>query len=92
MNWEKTSYPGIVSTEDMNDQSGDRLRYFKLSKGAIIPLHSHKGYEKILILSGLIKFIDIELSNRDILYTSKNEEHSAIAIEETLMLVINERV
>ncbi len=92
LNWENTSYSGIQSNENAQDEIGDRLRYFKLEEGAAIPHHTHKGYEKIVIISGLVKFLDIELSEGDILYIRKGEEHSAVAIKETLMLVINDRL
>ena len=46
LNWEETSYSGIKSSENHEDHLGDRLRYFNLSKGSIIPNHNHQGYEK----------------------------------------------
>lgn len=88
LSWENTSYSGIESYESSLDRSGDRLRYFKLSKGSVIPNHTHQGFEKIVIISGHVKFLDVELFEGDVLYTNKNEEHSAIALEDILMLVI----
>ena len=92
LDWGKTSYPGVKFSEDSDDQQGDRLRYFNLSKGSVIPNHNHLSYEKIVILSGLVKFLNEELSEADILYMKKGQEHSAVALEDTLMLVINERL
>ena len=67
LSWEESSYSGIRFSENHQDHSGDRLRYFNLSKGSIIPNHNHMGYEKIIILNGRVKFLDAELTIGDIL-------------------------
>jgi quercetin dioxygenase-like cupin family protein len=91
IDWQQTSYPGIQSHENDADTKGDRIRYFYLSKDAVIPSHNHLGYEKIVIMKGRVNFLELELSEGDILYAEKGQQHSAVAIEETLMLVINEK-
>ena len=92
LSWEDTAYNGIQSYENKADQLGDKLRYFKITQGAEIPSHSHLGYEKIILLNGKMEFLGEPLNPGDILYALKNEEHSAIALEDTLMLVINQRL
>ena len=64
---------------------------WKLSKGESFPKHSHKGYEHIYVIKGIIDMSNNILKAGDFLLTHEGEEHQATALEDTVILVICER-
>ena len=88
--WEETAYPGIEVFEVEN--KANRLRYFKIDKGSKIPMHSHNGNEKIVLLSGEMEFSGKKLIIGDLLSTEKGEKHEAFALKDSLIFILNERI
>jgi quercetin dioxygenase-like cupin family protein len=61
-----------------------------LSRGAVVPRHSHVSEQYSLILSGNLKFIfddrEVEVRAGEVLYIPSNLPHSAVALEDTVDL------
>ena len=96
-NLHKTSWAQLES-EKMNDLitrqmvNGDNATVSRLllSKGAVVPRHSHVSEQYSLILSGNLKFIfddrEVEVKAGEVLYIPANVPHSAVAMEDTVDL------
>ena len=62
-----------------------------LSRGAVVPRHSHVSEQYSLIFSGNLKFIfddgrEVEVKAGEVLYIPANMPHSAVAMEDTVDL------
>ena len=62
-----------------------------LSRGAVVPRHSHVSEQYSLIFSGNLKFIfddgrEEEVKAGEVLYIPANMPHSAVAMEDTVDL------
>ena len=58
-----------------------------LSRGAVVPRHSHVSEQYSLILSGSLRFVfddrEVTVNAGEILFIPSNVPHSAIALEDT---------
>ncbi len=89
--WENISVSGKEKFEIMSNSEGGGIRLWKITKGESFPNHSHKGYEHIYVIKGIINMSNNILKAGDFLLTHAGEEHQAIALEDTIILVICER-
>ena len=91
LKWEDTSNPkiqkSIIST---NSEMGGTI-FWKVPKGEGFARHGHKGYEHIYMVEGSMDFSGVVLSKGDFLCTSIGEEHEALALDDSVILVMNER-
>ncbi len=91
LNWENTSNTGIKKYVIWENNEGGGARYWEVPKGTGFSNHSHRGYEHIFVLEGLMNFSNQVLEKGDCLLTAKGEEHEAIALEDSVILVIAEK-
>jgi unsaturated pyranuronate lyase len=63
---------------------------FLLSRGAVIPRHSHASEQYSVILSGAVRFVfddrQVDVAAGEILYIPGNEPHSIEALEDSVDL------
>lgn len=79
----ETGLPGIRCCT-VYTEGGDSADFFEFKAGAAFPLHDHEGPEQILLLSGRIRFGNIELTAGDYLKMGPGEQHDAYALEDSL--------
>lgn len=91
--WERMPKEFVVDGIERRVVSGDRmmLAHVYLSKGAIVPKHSHENEQITYILSGVLRFwlgedgaevVDVHAG--EVLHIPSNLPHKAEALEETL--------
>jgi quercetin dioxygenase-like cupin family protein len=68
-------------------ENGNGSDFIEFRAGARFPLHDHEGPEEILMISGRIRFGDLELSAGDYLKTGPGEQHDAVALEDSLFFL-----
>jgi quercetin dioxygenase-like cupin family protein len=68
-------------------ENGSGSDFIGFEAGARFPLHDHEGPEEILMISGRIRFGDLELSAGDYLMIGPGEQHNAVALEDTLFFL-----
>lgn len=91
LKWERSANPKIQkATIWINVEMGGTT-FWKVPKGEEFPNHGHKGYEHIYLAEGSMDFSGVVLKAGDFLCTSKGEEHEAFALEDSVILVMNER-
>ena len=89
--WTGAPGPEITKAEIARDAAGGGVAFWSVSKGSGFSHHSHKGYEYIYLVKGHMDFSGVSLREGDFLLTSEGEEHGAMALEDSVILVINER-
>lgn len=89
--WVDTGVPGVqrcrVWSGDGTDGLADGGYLAKFDAGASFPKHAHQGWEQIMVLEGAIRFNDVEMRKGDVLQVQGDDEHGAVALEDTLLLV-----
>jgi anti-sigma factor ChrR (cupin superfamily) len=85
--WSPTGLPGIESCTTWTGEDGDGGYVAKLSAGARFPKHTHQGWEQIVVLQGAVRFNDVELRSGDVLQVQGDDEHEALALEDSLLFV-----
>jgi quercetin dioxygenase-like cupin family protein len=95
-NLRKTSWAQIepekmtdLITRRMVNGENATVAQLLLSRGAVVPRHSHVSEQYSLILSGNLKFIfddgrEVEVKAGEVLYIPANLPHSAVAMEDTV--------
>jgi quercetin dioxygenase-like cupin family protein len=92
--WEKIETERLSNTIKRQMLSGEHTTVARvfLTRGAVVPRHSHVSEQFSLILSGALKFIfdDSEVIVRagELLFIPSNVPHAAEALEETVDLDI----
>ncbi|KPG96000.1 hypothetical protein AEQ67_18900 [Pseudomonas sp. RIT-PI-q] len=81
-----TDWAGI-RTAPLWDADGDGAYFVEFKAGAVFPPHDHAGVEQFLLISGRIRFNEVEMEPGDFLKAGPGDEHMAYAIEDTLALV-----
>jgi len=88
--WEKMESEQLntlVSRQMLSGESGTIARLL-LSRGAVVPRHSHVSEQFSLILSGSLKFVfddrEVVINGGEVLYIPANVPHSAVALEDTV--------
>lgn len=89
--WAETGLAGIVSCTTWSGNDGDGGYLAKLSAGAHFPRHGHDGWEQIIVLSGAVRFNEVELHAGDVLHVDSNDEHEALALADTMLFVAHHR-
>jgi anti-sigma factor ChrR (cupin superfamily) len=85
--WSQTGLPGIEDCPTWTGVDGDGGYLAKLSAGSRFPKHTHQGWEQIVVLHGAVRFNDIELRPGDVLQVQGEDEHEALALEDTVLFV-----
>jgi anti-sigma factor ChrR (cupin superfamily) len=91
IDWKDIPDSGKQKFEIMKNTESDGIRLWNIPKGESFPNHSHKGYEYICVIKGIIDMSNNILKAGDFLLTHAGEEHQATALENTVILVINEK-
>jgi anti-sigma factor ChrR (cupin superfamily) len=89
--WSQTGLPGIESCSTWTGADGDGGYLARLSAGARFPKHTHQGWEQIVVLHGAVRFNDVELRSGDVLQVQGEDEHEALALEDTVLFVAHYR-
>jgi len=89
LNWTNPNEIESIAIWENSEKGG--MKYWNVPKGKGFNRHSHKGYEHIVIIKGKMDFSNKILEQGDCLLTKENEEHEAIALEDSIILVINQR-
>ena len=82
----ETGLPGVRCCTVYTD-GGESADFLEFRAGATFPLHDHEGPEQILLLSGRIRFGDIELLPGDYQKMGPGEQHDAYALEDSLFFL-----
>ncbi|HEY4164910.1 MAG TPA: cupin domain-containing protein [Dongiaceae bacterium] len=82
----ETDIPGF-RTSPLWEEDGDGAYFAEFKAGARFPLHDHEGVEQFLVLSGRIRFNEVEMTAGDFLKAGAGDEHAAYALEDTLALI-----
>jgi len=91
LSWLAASAPGVSKADIVRNTVGGGLAFWCVAQGAGFSHHSHLGYEYIYVVSGKMDFSGVMLGQGDFLLTEAGEEHGAVALEDAVILVINER-
>lgn len=79
----------LITRQMVNGENATVSRLL-LSRGAVVPRHSHVSEQYSLILAGNLKFIfddrEIEVKAGEVLYIPASVPHSAVAMEDTVDL------
>ena len=80
----------LITRQMVNGENATISRLL-LSRGAVVPRHSHVSEQYSLILSGNLKFVfdsgrEVEVKAGEVLYIPANLPHSAVAMEDTVDL------
>jgi quercetin dioxygenase-like cupin family protein len=88
--WEKLEGEQLNKLISRQMLSGENATVARLlmTKGAVVPRHSHVSEQFSLILSGALKFVfdnrEVVVRGGEVLYIPANEPHSAVALEDTV--------
>jgi hypothetical protein len=55
------------------NETGGRSSVVQLTHGSGFPRHAHEGTEEVVVLAGIVRIGDVELSAGDYLFTSPGE-------------------
>lgn len=92
LNWKQNSSKnGIKSATIYENRSGGGVKYWSIPKGLGFILHSHRGYEYITLIEGEMNFSGQVLTKGDCLITLLGDEHEAVALKDSIILVTNEK-
>jgi quercetin dioxygenase-like cupin family protein len=79
----------LITRQMVNGENATISRLL-LSRGAVVPRHSHVSEQYSLIFSGALKFIfddgEVLVKSGEVLYIPGNVSHSAVALEDTVDL------
>lgn len=89
--WANAGRPQITKAEIARDAVGGGVAYWRVPQGSGFARHSHKGYEYILLVKGKMNFSGVILNEGDFLITIQDEEHEAMALQDSVIVVVNER-
>lgn len=84
--WNPTEISGMRVATVWND-STDGCYFVQFTAGTRFPLHDHNGWEQILMLSGQIRFGDVELTAGDTLLLRQGDLHDALALSDATFFV-----
>jgi quercetin dioxygenase-like cupin family protein len=88
--WEKLEGEQLNKLISRQMLSGDNATIARLlmTRGAVVPRHSHVSEQFSLILSGALKFVfddrEVVVRGGEVLYIPANVPHSAVALEDTV--------
>jgi quercetin dioxygenase-like cupin family protein len=77
----------LISRQMLSGENATVARLL-MTRGAVVPRHSHVSEQFSLILSGALKFVfddrEVVVRGGEVLYIPANEPHSAVALEDTV--------
>ena len=76
-----------VRVSPLWEENGEGAYYTEFKAGARFPLHDHEGIEQLQVLSGRVRFNDVEMKTGDFMKVAAGETHAVHALEDTLILV-----
>lgn len=84
--WADTEISGMrmASVWDKND---DGSYFVQFAAGTRFPMHDHNGWEQILMLTGRIRFGEVELQAGDTLALMEGDIHDALALTDASFFV-----
>ena len=85
--WADTEIAGLRSCVAWSNHAGDGGYFAQFRAGTRFPRHGHEGWEQLYVVSGAIRFDDVELHPGDLLQVQASDEHEAIALEDTVVFV-----
>ena len=85
--WSASGIAGVQTCSTWTGSDGDGGYLARFEAGARFPKHVHRGWEQIVVLTGAIRFNDVEMRAGDVLQVQGSDEHEALALEETLLFV-----
>ncbi|ELX08294.1 hypothetical protein Jab_2c03400 [Janthinobacterium sp. HH01] len=86
-NWGNSGIAGVQTCPTWTGSDNDGGYLARFEAGARFPKHTHHGWEQIFVISGAIRFNDVEMRAGDVLQVQGSDEHEACALEETLLFV-----
>ena len=90
--WTKLERDERISKSNLCTKSeGGGVTFWKVGKGGGFPAHGHTGVEYIYVVEGRVEFSGKALGAGDMLLTAAGERHAAQALEDSVILVFNER-
>jgi anti-sigma factor ChrR (cupin superfamily) len=84
--WTATEIAGM-RVANVWEENTDGSYFVQFVEGTRFPMHDHNGWEQILMLSGRIRFGDIELSAGDTLLLKHGDVHDALALSDATFFV-----
>jgi anti-sigma factor ChrR (cupin superfamily) len=69
------------------EESDDGSYFVEFAEGTRFPMHDHNGWEQILMLTGQIRFGDIQLNPGDTLLLKRGDVHDALALSDATFFV-----
>ena len=69
------------------EANGEGAYYSEFEAGARFPLHDHEGIEQLLVLSGRIRFNEVEMRTGDFMKVAAGDAHVVCALERTVLFV-----
>jgi len=84
--WQDTPIAGMHVATVWNENT-DGSYFVRFVEGTRFPMHNHDGWEQILMLTGRIRFGDIELGAGDTLLLKHGDEHDALALSDATFFV-----
>lgn len=84
--WNDTDIAGMRVANVWNDNE-DGSYFVHFAQGTRFPMHDHDGWEQILMLSGRIRFGDVELGAGDTLLLRHGDLHDAHALTDATFFV-----
>ncbi|RFU49142.1 cupin domain-containing protein [Paraburkholderia sp. DHOC27] len=86
--WIEAGVPGVQNAILWGTKQGDGGHLTRFEANARAPRHSHVGaWEQIYVVQGHLKLGGIDIRTGDTVYSQGDDEHDAVAIEETIVLV-----
>lgn len=82
----ETGVPGVTSSPIWGE-NGNGSDFIAFKAGARFPLHDHEGREEIIMLSGKIRFGDIEVAVGDYITAGPGDIHDAEALEDSVFFI-----
>lgn len=88
--WRDEARPGMSRADIAGDASGARMTFWDVRAGARFPRHGHAGFEYICLVRGAMEFSGRVLHEGDVLPTAAGEEHEAVALRDSVLLVFKD--
>ncbi|MGN4071732.1 cupin domain-containing protein [Burkholderia gladioli] len=84
--WTDSDIAGMQVATVWNAGS-DGSYFVHFAEGTRFPMHDHDGWEQILMLTGHIRFGDVELGPGDTLLLNRGDMHDALALSDASFFV-----
>ena len=89
--WAATPHAGIERSLFRNNDTGGRSSVVRLAQGSRFPRHAHEGTEEVVVLNGIVRIGDVELTPGDYLFTQPGEEHDVFALSDATIFVSSQK-